>query len=83
MNRPITKFYNSDDANVIAAELQLTKTRTSSSYKKHDILKETMPIDVNRMPADVNVKNRSVCMNYCKLKKYDNDTKFIMKNNRR
>ena len=27
LNRPITKFYNSDDMNVIVVELQLTKTR--------------------------------------------------------
>ena len=27
LNRPITKFYNGDDVNVIAAELRLTKTR--------------------------------------------------------
>ena len=27
LNRPITKFYNSDGINVIVVELQLTKTR--------------------------------------------------------
>ena len=27
LNRPINKFYNSDDVNVIAAELRLTNTR--------------------------------------------------------
>ena len=27
LNRPITKFYNSDGMNVIVVELQLTKTR--------------------------------------------------------
>ena len=37
-NRPITKFYNSNDVNVIAAELRLTKTRPTSFYKKHDLL---------------------------------------------
>ena len=30
-NRPITEFYNSDDINVISAELRLTKTWPSSS----------------------------------------------------
>ena len=38
LNRPITKFYNSDDVNVIAAELRLTKTRPTSFYKKHNLL---------------------------------------------
>ena len=33
-DRPITKFYNGDDVNVIAAELRLTKTRPTSFYKK-------------------------------------------------
>ena len=30
LNRSITKFYNSDDLNLIAAELWLTKTRPTS-----------------------------------------------------
>ena len=38
LNRPITKFYNSDDVNMIAAELRLTKTRPTSFYKKHNLL---------------------------------------------
>ena len=38
LNRPITKFYNSDDVNVIAAELRLTKTRPTSFNKKHNLL---------------------------------------------
>ena len=38
LKKPITKFYNSDDVNVIAAELRLTKTRPTSFYKKHNIL---------------------------------------------
>ena len=38
LNRPITKFYNSDDINVIAAELRFTKTRPTSFYKKHNLL---------------------------------------------
>ena len=33
-DRPITKFYNGDDVNVIAAELRLTKTRPTSFDKK-------------------------------------------------
>ena len=37
LNGPITKFYNSDDVNVIAAELRLTKTRPISFYKKHNL----------------------------------------------
>ena len=35
LNKPITKFYNSDDVNVIAAESRLTKTRPTSLYKRH------------------------------------------------
>ena len=38
LNRPITKFYNGDDVNVIAAELRLTKTRPTSFNKKHNLL---------------------------------------------
>ena len=38
LNRPITKFYNDDDVNVIAAELRLTKTRPTSFNKKHNLL---------------------------------------------
>ena len=38
LNRPITKFYNSDDVNVVAAELRLTKTRPASLYKRHNLL---------------------------------------------
>ena len=38
LNRPITKFYNSDDVNVIAAELRVTKTRPASLYKRHNLL---------------------------------------------
>ena len=38
LNRPITKFYNSDGVNVIAAELRLTKTRPTSLYKRHNLL---------------------------------------------
>ena len=32
LNRPITKFYNDDDVNVIAAELWPTKMRPTSFY---------------------------------------------------
>ena len=45
LNRLITKFYNSDDVNVIAAELWPTKTRPTSFYKKQS---ETLPTDVNK-----------------------------------
>ena len=38
LNRSITKFYNGDDANVIAAELRPTKTRPTSFNKKHNLL---------------------------------------------
>ena len=38
LDRPITKFYNSDDVNVTAAELRLTKTRPTSFDKKHNLL---------------------------------------------
>ena len=38
LSRPITKFYNSDDATLIAVELWLTKTRSTSFYKKHNLL---------------------------------------------
>ena len=49
LNRPITKFYNSDDINMIGAELRLTKTLPTSFNKKHNLLQETMPADVNRV----------------------------------
>ena len=39
LNRPITKFYNSDDVNVIAAELGLAKTRPTSFYKKQSFIR--------------------------------------------
>ena len=38
LNRPITKFCNGDDVNVIAAELRLTKTRPTSFDKKRNLL---------------------------------------------
>ena len=38
LNRPITKFYNSDNVTVIVAELRLTKKRPTSFYKKHNLL---------------------------------------------
>ena len=38
LNRSITKFYNSDDVNVIAAELRFTKTRPTSFCKRHNLL---------------------------------------------
>ena len=38
MNRPTIKFNNSDDVNVIVAELRLTKTKPNSFYKKHILL---------------------------------------------
>ena len=38
LNRPLTKFYNNDDLSVIAAELRLAKTRSTSFYKKHHLL---------------------------------------------
>ena len=49
LNRPITKFYNGNDINVIAAELQLTKTRPTLFKKKHNLLQETMSTDVNKV----------------------------------
>ena len=36
--RPITKFYDSDDVNVITAELGLTKTRPFYNYIRNIIL---------------------------------------------
>ena len=38
LNRPITKFYNSDDVNVIPAELGLIKTKPTSLHKRHNLL---------------------------------------------
>ena len=35
--RPITKVYNGDDVNVIAAELRLTETRPTSFNKKRNL----------------------------------------------
>ena len=68
LNKPITKFHNSDDVNVIATELRLTKTRPTSFYKRHNFLQGTMPADVEFLK--LNVKNRSVCMAYCELNYY-------------
>ena len=66
LNRPITKFYNTDDVNVIAAELRLTETRPTYFYKKHNLLLETVSTDVNKV-LKTKCKNRCVCMAYCKL----------------
>lgn len=52
LNRPITKFYdnlNSDNLNVIATELRLTKAEAILFYKKHYCLQETMPRDLNKI----------------------------------
>ena len=49
LNRHITKFYNGDNVNVFAAELQLTKRRSTSFYKKHNPLHETIPTEVNKV----------------------------------
>ena len=49
LNKPITKFCKGDDVNVIAAELPLTKTRLTSFNKKHNLLEETLPADVNKV----------------------------------
>ena len=38
LKRPISKIYNGDNVNVIAAELRLTKTRPTSFDKKHNLL---------------------------------------------
>ena len=38
LNRPITKSYNGDYVNVMAAESQLTKMRPISFYEKHNLL---------------------------------------------
>ena len=38
LNRPIATFDNGDDVNVIVVELRLTKTRSTSFYKKHNLL---------------------------------------------
>ena len=38
LNRPITKFYNGNDVNVIASELRLIKARLTSFYKKYNLL---------------------------------------------
>ena len=34
LNRAITKFYNGDDVNLIAAELRLTRARPTMAYCK-------------------------------------------------
>ena len=56
LNRPFTKFCNSDGVNAIAAELRLIKTRLTSFYKKH-LLSETMPPDVNQDLTTNCIKN--------------------------
>ena len=38
LNTPITKFCNSDDVNGIVADLRLTKMRSTSFYKRHNLL---------------------------------------------
>ena len=38
LNRPITKFCNGDDVNVIAAEMRLSQTRQTSFNMKHNLL---------------------------------------------
>ena len=38
LNRPITKFCNGDDVNVIAAEMRLSQTRQTSFNTKHNLL---------------------------------------------
>ena len=38
LNRPITKFHNSADINVITTELRLTKMKSTCFYKKHNLL---------------------------------------------
>ena len=43
------KFYNVDDVNMTATDLQLTKTRSTLFYKKHSLLKETMLIEMNKV----------------------------------
>ena len=39
LNRPITKFYNGDDVDVIAAELRLTKVRSTCFNKKQSFIR--------------------------------------------
>ena len=46
LDRPFTKFCNSDDVNVIAVELMLIETRPTSFYTKH-VLSKSIPPDVN------------------------------------
>ena len=36
-SRPIAKFYNRNDINVVEAELRLIKTRLTSFHKKHNV----------------------------------------------
>ena len=38
LSGPITKFYNDDNVNMIAADLRPIKTRPTSFYKKHNLL---------------------------------------------
>ena len=38
LNRPITKFQNRYDVNVVAAELRLIKARPTSLYKRLNVL---------------------------------------------
>ena len=49
MNTPIPKFCDGNKVNVTAAELQLTKMRSASFYKKNNLLSEAMPTDVNKV----------------------------------
>ena len=38
LNTPIAKICSGDDVNMVVAELQLTKTRSPSCYKKYNII---------------------------------------------
>ena len=69
LNRPIAKFYNSDDVNVIELQQSYGSLKQGELlFIRNNVLLETIPTYVNKI-LKVNVKNRSACMGYYKLKK--------------
>ena len=52
LNRLVPKFCNSDDVNVIAVELRLTKTRPTSFYKKQSFTRK----NANRCRQGLEIK---------------------------
>ena len=74
LDRPFTKFCNSDDVNVVAVELWLIETRPTSFYKKY-FLSKSIPPDVNEDLKINCTKKTSICLGYCKVNTCDHKNK--------